>query len=266
LNYLKYLFYGIIQGFTEFLPISSTAHLKVLSEFFGLQDPGSSLSAIVQIASVLALLIYFRKDIRTINGVDLVNNYFYQNKIFLSVLLGSTSIIFIGGFIKLIIPHFYESYLRSNVLIGIVSILTSLLMYLSQQTKNKEISLENHSFLSSFLIGLAQSFAIIPGVSRSGITITTALLLGWKRVDATKFSFMLGIPAISLAAFFEIFSSFKDNLFISYGPLFVALISALITSYISIKFLISYISLKGLKIFIFYKLFFGALILFWEIF
>ncbi len=266
MNYLKYLFYGIIQGFTEFLPISSTAHLKVLSEFFGLQDPGSSLSAIVQIASVLALLIYFRKDIRTINGVDLVNNYFYQNKIFLSVLLGSTSIIFIGGFIKLIIPHFYESYLRSNVLIGIVSILTSLLMYLSQQTKNKEISLENHSFLSSFLIGLAQSFAIIPGVSRSGITITTALLLGWKRVDATKFSFMLGIPAISLAAFFEIFSSFKDNLFISYGPLFVALISALITSYISIKFLISYISLKGLKIFIFYKLFFGALILFWEIF
>ena len=265
MNYLKYLFYGIIQGFTEFLPISSTAHLKVLSEFFGLQDPGSSLSAIVQIASVLALLIYFRKDIRTINGVDLVNNYFYQNKIFFSVLLGSTSIIFIGGFIKLIIPHFYESYLRSNLLIGIVSILTSLLMYLSQQTKNKEISLENHSFLSSFLIGLAQSFAIIPGVSRSGITITTALLLGWKRVDATKFSFMLGIPAISLAAFIEIFSSIKENLFISYGPLLVALISAFIASYISIKFLIRYISMKGLKAFIFYKLFFGILILFWEI-
>ena len=72
MNYLKYLFYGIIQGFTEFLPISSTAHLKVLSEFFGLPDPGSSLSAIVQIASVLALLVYFRKDFKTVNGISFV--------------------------------------------------------------------------------------------------------------------------------------------------------------------------------------------------
>jgi len=266
LNYLKYLFYGIIQGFTEFLPISSSAHLKVLSEFFGLEDPGSSLSAIVQIASVIALLIYFRKDIKRINGITFVNNNFDKNKIFISILIGSISIIFLGGFIKFIIPQFYELYLRSNVLIGIISILTAFLMYLSQLTKNKDITLENHSFANSFLIGLAQSFAIIPGVSRSGISITMALLLGWKRVDAAKFSFLLGIPAISLAALVEIFSSIKDNLYISYGPLLVALISAFITSYISIKFLINYISLKGLKIFIFYKLFFGILILFWEIF
>jgi len=264
LNYLKYFFYGIIQGLTEFLPISSSAHLKVLSEFFGLQDPGSSVSAIVQISSVLALLIYFRKDIRTINSITFVNNYLYKNKIIKSILLGSISIIFLGGFFKFIIPQFYESHLRSNILIGIISILTALLMYLSQLTKNKNISLENHTFFNSFLIGLAQSLAIIPGVSRSGITITVALLLGWKRVDAAKFSFMLGIPAISLAAFVEILSAIKDNLFISYGPLFVALISAFITSYFSIIFLIRYISLRGLKIFIFYKLFFGLLILFME--
>ena len=261
---LQYFIIGIVQGFTEFLPISSSAHLKVLSEFFGLQDPGSSLSAIVQIASVLALIIYFRKDIGTINGIAFVNNYLYKNKLFKSILIGSISIIFLGGFVKFIIPQFYELYLRSNVLIGIISILTSLLMYLSQLTKNKNITLENHSFYNSFLIGIAQSLAIIPGFSRSGITITMAILLGWKRVDAAKFSFMLGIPAITLAAIVEIFSSIKDNLFISYGPLFVALISAFITSYISIIFLIRYISLKGLNIFIFYKLFFGLLILFME--
>ncbi len=266
MNYLKYLFYGIIQGFTEFLPISSSAHLKVFSELIGLQDPGSSLSAIIQIASVLAILIYFRKDIRTINGISIVNNFFYKNKIFVSILLGSISIIFFGGVVKFIIPQFYESYLRSNVLIGIISILTAVLMYLSQLTKNKNASLENHSFLSSFLIGFAQAFAILPGVSRSGITITMALFLGWQKVDAAKFSLLLGIPAISIAALVEIFSSIKNNLFISYGPLFVALISAFITSYISIKFLIRYISLKGLRIFIFYKLFFGILILFLEFF
>jgi len=266
LNYIKYLLYGIIQGFTEFLPISSSAHLKVLSEFFGLQDPGSSLSAIVQIASVLALIIYFRKDIRNFNGIAIANNYFYKDKIFKSILIGSIPIIFFGGIVKFIIPHFYESHLRSNILIGIISIFTALLMYLSQFTKNKVNSIRNHTFINSFLIGLAQSFAIIPGVSRSGITITTALLLGWKRVDAAKFSFLLGIPAISIAALVEIFSSIKDNLFISYGPLFIALISAFITSYISIKFLIRYIALKGLKIFIFYKLFFGLFILAWEYF
>ena len=266
MNYLKYLFYGIIQGFTEFLPISSSAHLKALSEIFGLQDPGSSLSAIVQIASVLALFVYFRKDFITINGIYLLNDYFYKNKIFISLLIGSISIIFLGGFVKFLIPQFYESYLRSNVLIGIISIFTALLMYLSQLRTNNDITLENHSLFNSFLIGLAQSFAIIPGVSRSGITITMALFLGWKRVDAAKYSFLLGIPSISLAALVELFSSIKSNVFISYGPLFVALISAFITSLISIKFLIRYISFKGLKIFIFYKLFFGLIILFWEFF
>jgi len=266
LNYIKYLFYGIIQGFTEFLPISSSAHLKLVSEFLGLQDPGSSLSAIVQIASVLALLIYFRKDFRSINGMPFVLSYLYKRKIFISILIGTISILFLGGFIKFIIPQFYETYLRSNILIGVISILTALLMYLSQLTKNKEISLENHSFFNSFLIGLAQSFAIFPGVSRSGITITMALFLGWDRVDSAKFSLLLGIPAISLAALVEIFSSIKGNLLVSYGPLFVALISAFITSYISIRFLIRYISLKGLNVFVFYKLFFGILILCWEIF
>jgi len=236
LNYLKYLFYGIVQGFTEFLPISSSAHLKILSEFFGLQDPGSSLSAIVQIASVFAILVFFKQDIRNIKYEVLENNYLRKDKIFISIGIGSIPIIFLGGFIKFIIPHFYETYLRSNLLIGVISILTALLMYLSQLAKNKSIALENHGFLNSFIIGLAQSLAIIPGVSRSGITITIALLLGWKRVDAAKFSFLLGIPAISLASFVEIFSSIRSNDFISYGPLLLALISAFITSYISIKF------------------------------
>ena len=266
MNYLKYLFYGIVQGFTEFLPISSSAHLKVLSEFFGLEDPGSSFSAIVQIASVFAILMYFRKDILRFKNIGLENKYLYTNKMLISILIGSFSIIFLGGYFNFINPHFYESYLRSNLLIGCISIFTALLMYLSQITKNKNITLGNHNFFNSFLIGLAQSFAIIPGVSRSGITITIALLIGWRRVDAAKFSFLLGIPAISLAAFAKIFTSIQSDLHIYYGPLFVALISAFITSYISIKFLIKYISLKGLKIFIFYKLFFGLIILFLEFF
>ena len=264
MNYLKYLFYGIVQGVTEFLPISSSAHLKVFSEYLDLQDPGPSTSAIVQIASVFAILIYFRKDIISLKGINLENNYWYKNKIFISILIGSIPIIISGGFMKFIIPQYYESTLRSNLLIGIISIFTALLMYLTQFVRNININIENHSLFNSFLIGFAQAFALIPGVSRSGITITFALLLGWKRVDAAKYSFFLGIPAISLAAFVEMFSSIQSNLLISYGPLFVALASAFIASYISINFLVKYISLKGLNIFIFYKLIFGLLVLLGE--
>ena len=261
MNYINYLIYGIVQGFTEFLPISSSAHLKLLSELIGLQDLGSSLTAIVQFASVFAILIHFRKDIKSLMEIGLKNNYLHKNKIFFSILIGSLPIIFIGGFAKFLIPNFYELYLRSNFSIGIFSIFTALLMYLSQSTKNINTSLKNHNLKDSFKIGLAQSFAIIPGVSRSGITITIALLLGWKRVDAVKYSFLLGIPAILLAAFVEIYSSINDSTVLYYGPLFVALTSAFITSLISIKILMRYISMKSLKIFVLYKLFFGLLIL-----
>ena len=261
MNYFKYFFYGIVQGFTEFLPISSTAHLKVLSEFFNLGDPGSSLSAIIQIGSVFAVLIFFKKEILISRNKVISNNSFSRKKIFLSILLGTTFILFFGALVKFKIPIFYDTYLRSNLIIGLISIFTGFLMYISELKRCKNISLKNHNFTSSLFIGLAQAFAIIPGVSRSGITITAALLLGWTKVDAAKFSFLLGIPAISIASFVEIFSSLNIDLHINFGPLILALISSFITSYLSINFLIRYISLKGLKFFIYYKIIFGSLIL-----
>tara|TARA_B100000963_G_scaffold116599_1_gene101578 strand:+ start:5038 stop:5868 length:831 start_codon:yes stop_codon:yes gene_type:complete len=261
LNYFKYFFYGIVQGFTEFLPISSTAHLKVLSEFFNLGDPGSSLSAIIQIGSVFAVLIFFQKEILTSRNKVISYSSFSRKKIFLSILLGTTFILFFGALVKFIIPDFYNSYLRSNLVIALISIFTGLLMYISELKRCKNISLKNHNFTNSLFIGLAQAFAIIPGVSRSGITITAALLLGWKKVDAAKYSFLLGIPAISIASFVEIYSSLNIDLHINFGPLILALISSFITSYLSIKFLIRYISIKGLKFFIYYKIIFGSLIL-----
>jgi len=261
LNYFKYIFYGIVQGVTEFLPVSSTAHLKILSEFFNFGDPGSSLSAIIQIGSVLAVLIFFKEEILTFRNKSSKSNSFSRKKIFISILLGTTFILFFGALVKFTIPNFYDIYLRSNLLIGLISIFTGLLMYISELKSCKNISLKNHNLSSSLFIGFAQAFAIIPGVSRSGITITAALLLGWERIEAAKFSFLLGIPAISIASVVEIYSSLNTDLNINFGPLFLALISSYITSYLSIKFLIRYISLKGLKFFIYYKIIFGTLIL-----
>ncbi len=261
MDYFKYLFYGLVQGLTEFLPISSSAHLKIFSQLFNLEDPGSSLSAIIQIGSVFAILIYFKEDLINILGKKSENNSLLNKRFLISIFMGTISILLLGILIKFIIPNFYDSFLRSNQLIGITSIFTGLLMYLSEMTKNKNISLKNHSLADSFFIGLAQAFAIIPGFSRSGITITSALFLGWNKVDATKFSFLLGIPAISISAIVEIYSSLHNDLLNFYGPFLVALLSAFFTSLIAIKLLIRYISFKGFKIFVYYKVFFGLIIL-----
>ncbi len=261
LNYFKYIFYGIVQGLTEFFPISSSAHLKIISEFFNLNDPGVSLSAIIQLGSVIAILIYFKEDIKIILKNDTHNFHIFQNKIFISIFLGTLCILIFGAVVKFIIPDFYNNFLRSNLSIGLISIFTGFLMYLTEFRKNKDISLKKLNFINSFLIGVAQAFAVIPGVSRSGITITAALFLGWNRLDAAKFSFLLGIPAISIAALVEIYTNISSDFLSNYGPLLLALISSFLSSFFSIKFLIRYISFKGLRFFVYYKIIFGTFIL-----
>ena len=262
LTYFKYFLYGLIQGITEFLPISSSAHLKVISILLGVEDPGSSISAIVQLGSVIAILFYFRNDIHEfLKKKDNKNFSLFNSKIIKSIFIGTFSILFLGSLIKYSIPNFTYSFLRSNFLIGLISIFTGFLMYLADHKKNNKITLKNHSYLNSFLIGVGQSFAIIPGVSRSGITISIALLLGWKRVDSARYSFLLGIPSISIAAFVEIIDSLSNHLFFNLGPLLIGLFTAFITSFLSIRFFIKYISFKGLKIFVIYKFAFGILLL-----
>ena len=115
--------------------------------------------------------------------------------------------------------------------------------------------------MSSLTIGFAQALAIIPGVSRSGITISTALLLGWKRRDAAKYSFLLGLPAITLAALVEFAFSFKQISTINFFPLFIGVITTFISSLLAIKFVVSYLSSHGLKLFVYYRIIFGILIL-----
>ena len=151
--------------------------------------------------------------------------------------------------------------MRGDFLIAIISLLMAFLMYLADISRSRFINIKNHKYIDSLLIGLAQSFAIIPGVSRSGITISIALILGWERSDAAKYSFILGIPAISLAAIVEfIFSINKFSTF-NFFPLAVGLLSTFLSSLFAIDFLSKYFSSHGMRIFIYYRLFFGILIL-----
>ncbi len=263
MDFLIFIFYGIIQGLTEFIPVSSTAHLKIISLLFGINDPGSSLSAIMQIGSVLAIFWYFRKSIFNFKNTNSLNleHTLLSNRLYKSIFIGTIPIIFIGGIIKIFVPGFSDSFLRSNLSIGLVSILMSIIMLLADISSNKIINLNNHNYRNSLYVGIAQAFAIFPGVSRSGATISIALLSGWNRKDAAIFSFLLGIPAISLAAFVEFFSAVNQFSTFPYFPLFVGLITTFLSSLFAINFLIKYVSSNGLKIFIYYRLVFGTLIL-----
>ena len=263
MEYLVFVFYGLIQGLTEFVPVSSTAHLKVISFILGIDDPGYSLSAILQLGSVLALVWYFRHDFFKLRIQASKNNFYYllRKKLWRSILIGSMPIIFLGGIIKLLVPYFFEEILRSNFSIALISLLMAFYMYIADSSKNGSKNLKNHNYSDSFLIGFSQAFAIVPGFSRSGITISTALISGWERGDAAKFSFLLGIPAIFLAAIVELISSYNEFLSLSFFPLMFGLLSTFLSSLLAIKFLLKYLSSNGLKLFIIYRVLFSVVIL-----
>ena len=262
MEYLEFILYGLIQGLTEFIPLSSTAHLKVISLFLGFNDPGSSLSAIIQFGSVLALVWYFRKDfLKLKNSSKKFLDYFRDKRLFNSIFIGTIPIVLFGGSIKLFIPYFFDKILRSNLSIALVSFLMAFLMFLADSSKKGSINLINHNYSDSFFIGLSQALAILPGVSRSGITISTALIAGWERRDAAKFSFLLGMPAIFLAAIVELTSSLNEISSLSFLPLIVGLTTTFLSSLLAIDFLLKYFSSNGLKIFIVYRIIFGVVIL-----
>ena len=263
MEYLKFILYGLIQGFTEFIPVSSTAHLKVISLFLGIDDPGASLSATIQIGSVLAIGWYFRNDIfnhKSQSSKKLLE-YLLNEKLLRSILIGTIPIVLLGGIIKLFIPYFFDNVLRSNLSIALVSFLMAFFMYLADRSKRGSINIKNHNYSDSFSIGFFQAFAIFPGVSRSGVTISSALLSGWERGDAAKFSFLLGLPAISLSAIVEFISSFNDFFSLGFIPLFVGLITTFFSSLLAMDFLLKYVPSNGLKIFIIYRVIFGVVIL-----
>ena len=263
MKYLEFILYGLIQGLTEFIPVSSTAHLKVISNLLGIDDPGYSSSAILQLGSVLALVWYFKNDFFKLKIQASKNKFYYllHESLLRSILIGSIPIIFVGVIIKLLVPYFFDEILRSNLSIALISFLMAIFMYAADSSKKGSKNLKNHNYSDSFLIGFSQAFAIFPGVSRSGVTISTALISGWDRGDAAKFSFLLGMPAIFIAAIVELISSFNSFVSLSFFPLIVGLTTTFFSSLLAIDFLLKYLSSNGLKLFIIYRVVFGIVIL-----
>lgn len=257
---------GTIQGLTEFLPISSSGHLKVIPMVLKLGDPGVSVIAIVQLGSILAVLWYFRKDLwqLTANSLQALVHREYGNYHFrmsLGIAFGTIPICVLGFCVKYFFAETYEC-MRSFLGIGIASIVMSFLLLVAERKGKRDRDFEKISLWDGILIGCAQALALFPGVSRSGSTLTAALFLNLKREDAARFSFLLGIPAITLAGLVEL----KDLLTVGnldFGSLVVALIFAAFVSYLSIAWMIRYLQTHSSLCFVVYRLLFGIFLIVW---
>lgn len=267
MNIFQAFILGMVQGLTEFIPISSTAHLKVIPVALGWGDPGVTFTAIIQLGSIVAVLWYFWQDLTElaigINKAIRSCNYQAQEfKIGVSILIGTLPIIVFGLMLKLLVKDLDNSGFRSLTTIAIASIVMALLLALSEKISKHERDFEQLSVKDGILMGLAQSLALIPGVSRSGSTITAGLFLNLQRATAARFSFLLGIPAITLAGLVELKEVFASSFpSASLVSLIVGLISSGIFSYLAIAWLIRYLQRQDTWVFVWYRLAFGVVIL-----
>ena len=265
--YLKSFFLGIIQGFTEFLPISSTAHLKVVPYFLGWNDPGASISASIQLGSAAAIIYYFRRQISSIIysffSIFSHLDFFKDDDTRLATYIFVASIpIFIFGFlIKLFWPNYSDSNFRGLFSIAITSILMAILLAISEVYGSKKKLFSQINLKDVIWLGLAQSLALFPGVSRSGITLTSALFSGIERKTAARLSFLIGIPAISISGLVELFTLFKALSVIDILPIIIGIISSFFSSLFAIDFFLKFLAKNNTLVFVYYRLAFGVFIL-----
>ncbi|MFM1841637.1 MAG: hypothetical protein RLZZ490_368 [Cyanobacteriota bacterium] len=261
------LILGLVQGLTEFLPISSTAHLKVVPVALGWGDPGVAFTAVIQLGSIAAVLWYFWEDLSTITqgiikAVKTKNYNSFEFKLALGIVIGTLPIVFFGLLMKLFIPDLDNSPLRSMTTIAVASIVMALLLALAEKVGTHRRPFEKLRWQDGVLMGCAESLALIPGVSRSGSTLTAGLFINLERAAAARFSFLLGIPAITLAGLVELKGVLDTNLSgDAILPLLMGVISSAVFSYLAIAWLIKFLQKRSTWIFVWYRLAFGIIIL-----
>jgi undecaprenyl-diphosphatase len=209
LGYAKVAILGVVQGITELMPISSTAHMRLVPAVLGWRDPGSAFSAAMQLAALAAVVSYFWCDVRGLvaGSLSATVRRDWRDRHFqfaLAIVLGTIPIVVFGLLLSPVL-NACNSPLRSLVVIGWASLVMSLLLAVSEVVARHRRTLEDRTLLDAIIVGIAQAGALIPGVSRSGSTLTAALFLNFDRAEAARFSFLLGLPAITLAGLKELF-------------------------------------------------------------
>ena len=266
LGYAKVAILGVVQGITELMPISSTAHMRLVPAVLGWQDPGSAFSAAMQLAALAAVVSYFWNDVRSLAVGSLkaaIRGRFRDHDLRFSVwIILATVPIGIAGLLLSTLLNTCNSPLRHIKVIGWACVVLALLLAITEVLARHRRTIENASLLDAMLVGVAQIGALIPGVSRSGSTLTAALALGFRREEAARLSFLLGLPAIALAGLKEIWELHRIHLD-SYGwsVLSVGLIVASISAFLAIWGLMQILERFATWPFVAYRFLLGVVIL-----
>ena len=240
---------SIIQGITEFLPISSSSHLILASKYFNFDNQSLSLDVSLHIGSFIAVIFYFKKDIF---------NFLKNKELFFKIIISSIPVMIVGY--TLVKLNLIEQ-IRNIKIIGWTTLIFGILLYFSDKFSTAKMIKNNFNYKSALYIGFFQILSLIPGVSRSGITITAGRFLGFKREESVKISFLLSIPTLAAVSIFGIINlSSSDNLNISLLNILSILLS-FIFSLITIKYFLKYIKNFSLNLFVIYRVVLGIIIL-----
>jgi undecaprenyl-diphosphatase len=252
---------GIVQGLTEFLPISSTGHLRIVPAFAGWDDPGSAFTAVVQLGTMAAVLLYFRADLWRIAKAWLASLRHPERRGELEarlgwyIILGTIPI----GIFGLVFSDQIKHGARDLYLIGTTLIVLGLVLAAAERAATRMRSIEDLQTRDGVVIGFAQALALIPGVSRSGATISAGLFLGLDRESAARYSFLLSVPAVVLSGLFELKDVGSGGP--GAGPTIIATLLAFVVGYASIAWLLRYLTTHTMLPFVVYRVVLGVLVI-----
>ncbi len=260
LDFLKAVFLGVLQGLTEFLPISSSAHLRIFPELFGWGDPGAAFTAVIQIGTELAVLLYFRKDIWRIGSTWVRSLYKPElrgeldSRMGWYIIVGSLPIVILGVLLKDVI----ETNFRNLWVIGTTLIVLGIILGVADRVGRMDRTIERMTLRHSVYLGLAQACALVPGVSRSGATISMGRFLGYDRAAATRFAFLLAIPAVVGAGLFELKEIPHGENAYGPGPTFIATVVSFLVGYAAIAWVLRYVTTRSDLPFVIYRILLGG--------
>jgi undecaprenyl-diphosphatase len=251
--------YGIVQGVAEFLPISSTAHLKLLPWFFGWKDLGMSFDVALHLGTAAAVILFFYKDWIRLFKEGFTTPKSKYGKLFWLIVVATIP----GAIAGVTLSDFADKLSSNFLIIGIVLIFMGIVLYVADIYGKKAVKLEEIGLKRSIIIGVCQVFAIIPGVSRSGVTMSAGRALGIKRESIAKFTFLMSAPIILADGLYHMMKIIKGDTTILIGPIpfIVAIATAAIVGAVSIKFLLNYIKTKSFRIFTVYRFALGTLVI-----
>lgn len=259
MDLIQAIVYGIVQGLTEFLPISSTAHLRIVPALAGWPDPGAGFTAVIQLGTLLAVLIYFARDLSKafmgwVRNIGNPRSADPDARMGWAIVVGTIPIVVLG----VVAQKWIKGELRSLWVIAATLIVMGVIMAVAERVGAKRRQVEDVQVKDGWIVGLWQALALIPGMSRSGSTISGALFDGFDRAAAARFSFLLSIPSILAAGLKELFDERKELIGSHLTPTLAATVVSFVVGYASIAFFMKFLQRHGILPFVLYRIVLGV--------